>query len=328
MAVPTLGSSPETSFYFGAVGLVDFRHRYDSTRRHSPAKLELTYTLNRQFIIGSEWTIADWEKKWILFGRNSWMRFPELFWGVGGNMPKDQEIQYSAYRLELNNSLYRSVGSDLLVGISQQFQQVYDLSVASEYSEKEAKPLLSNGHSSGLGLGFLIDSRTNLLNPRPKEKYLQLVGQRFNKLFGSQFSFWSLDFDARYYLGISKKSLLAFQAISQFRSPGAPYRMLALLGGGNTFRGYYQGRYRDHGLFGFQSEFRWYFSKWVGMTAFSGLGNTFSFQEKERAGELKWSNGLGLRILADPKGNSFLRMDFAYTRQGDFGFYFAFGEAF
>jgi len=225
--------------------------------------------------------------------------------------------------------LYRKFATNWYVGVCQQFQQI-KLKSFNEFSEKTA-PIyfqLDEGNSSGLGLGLLFDSRTNLLNPKPKEAYISVQAIGFAKVLGSDYRFALLDLDMRYYQKLTTKSLMAYQIFGQMRTPDAPYRMLGLLGGPMILRGYYQGRFRDNQLIASQFEYRWRFHKWFGLTAFGAVGNVFNFDNPEQSGALKSAAGLGLRILVDPQENSFMRFDFALSRNEDFGFYVSFGEAF
>lgn len=329
IALPTIGSAPETGFYFGAVALLDIIPRADSIPRNSVIKTELTYTAKRQFIAGFEWTLTSQNKTWILFGNNYWTKFPELFWGIGGDTPQNREVRYGADRLELANSLYRKVHSNWYLGICQRFQNIYKPEYP-QFSDR-TEPVynqLDFGISSGIGLGLLFDTRTNILNPRPGEAFLSVQTLGFGKATGGDFSFLSSDLDFRYYQKLTKRSLLAFQFIGQMRTAGTPFRMMAMVGGPIMLRGYYQGRFRDNQLLASQMEWRWTFHRYFGMTAFGGIGNVYNFDFPNRAGSLKSAAGLGLRVIADPKGNSFLRMDFALTREENFGFYISFGEAF
>jgi hypothetical protein len=328
-AVPTLGSAPETGFYGGAVALIDFVPGDDSLARHSVLKTEVTYTAKKQFVLNLDWIITDSLQKQIFLGDNAWMRFPELFWGKGGKTPKSNEVLYDAFRLELNNTYLRRIQPHFYLGVSQQFQSVYKMRFPFyETPNSEVYREIETGKSSGLGLAILYDSRTNLLNPRPGEAVVSVQSLGFGTVLGSDFSFASLDADFRYYHKTGRKQLIAFQGFTQLRSEGAPYRMLSLLGGPMILRGYYQGRFRDNNLFAAQTEWRWDFSKWFGMTAFGAFGDVVSFKNPERNGSLKSAAGLGLRIKVDQKENTNMRFDFALTNEQDFGFYVSFGEAF
>lgn len=328
-AVPTLGTGPETGFYGGAVALLDFVPVRDSNARHSVVKTELAYTAKKQFIVNLDWVLTDTARKQILIGDNAWMRFPELFWGVGGKTPKSNEVLYDAFRLEINNVYFRRVRTNMYFGVSQQFQSVYRTRFP-DFKETNAAVYnqIQTGISSGLGASFLYDTRSNLLNPRAGEVMIFLQSVGFGPVLGSDFTFANLDADARYYQKTGKKSILAFQAVAQLRSKEAPYRMMSLLGGPMMLRGFYQGRLRDNNLFAAQTEWRLDFSKWFGLTVFGAVGDVVSFQNPERNGSLKTAGGAGLRIKVDQTENTNMRFDFAFTNQRDFGFYVSFGEAF
>ncbi len=235
------------------------------------------------------------------------------------------EVTYT----ELNNTYLRRIQPHFYLGMSQQFQSVYKMRFPFyESPNSEVYRKIETGKSSGLGLAILYDSRTNLLNPRPGEAVISVQSLGFGSVLGSDFSFASLDADFRYYHKTGRKQLIAFQGFTQLRSEGAPYRMLSLLGGPMILRGYYQGRFRDNNLFAAQTEWRWDFSKWFGMTAFGAFGDVVSFKNPERNGSLKSAAGLGFRIKVDQKENTNMRFDFALSNEQDFGFYVSFGEAF
>jgi hypothetical protein len=187
---------------------------------------------------------------------------------------------------------------------------------------------IRNGISSGLGLGILKDNRSNLLNPKAGEMYFSLQGMSFGKSLGSDFSFATLDADLRYFTKALGRGIAALQLISRHRTGGSPFRMQGILGGNMMLRGYYFGRYRDLNFSAAQAEYRYLTGRFLGFTAFAAVGQVYRFDQMQNAGKIKWSGGLGIRIRVDKKENTYLRSDFAMTGEGDFGFYFAFGEAF
>ena len=329
LPVPTFGSAPETGIHFGAVCLFDLVPRADSLARHSIAKVKAEYTSKKQFIAEMEWTLTSLDQRYILEGKNMWMYFPENYWGQGGNTPDSNEVRYEAYRLEMSNILYRHLGKKWYLGLSQRFQSVYKVRF-SEYSPEQAPKFvgIESGISSGFGLALLHDTRTHLLKPKPGERYLSVVAQGFTPVFGSQYTFQSLDLDARYYLKITTKSLLAFQVLGQLKSNDAPFRMQSLMGGENMMRGFYTGRFRDYQQVAAQTEYRFTLYKWLGMAAFTSVGKVYSIEYPERSGHLKAAAGLGFRIRVDPKQGTNMRFDYAMGSGGNSGFYVSFGEAF
>ena len=182
------------------------------------------------------------------------------------------------------------------------------------------------GLSSGLGIAILHDSRDNLLNPQ-RGHFLDIEQQFFAPAFGSQFSFVRFGLDARTYIPIKKKSILAFQAKLGLQSGQPPFRMLSLLGSANDMRGYYQGRYRDRDHYALQAEYRLPLFWRIGVAGFAGIGDVGRTPSDFLTSTTKYTLGGGLRFLMDKAENINLRFDFAWGRQST-GFYVAFGEAF
>jgi hypothetical protein len=329
LALPILGTSPETGFYGGATATLDLAPVGDSTARHSVFGTEFTITANRQFIISGRWDITNRNRDFILFGENSWMKFPELYWGIGGNTPDRNEMLYDAYRIEMENGLYRRLGKNLFMGLDQQLQRMYSVSLPAETAENASlRKDIRSGLASGFGIGALYDTRSNLLNPRPGEYLMMLHALYFSPVFGSDYRFPHGHADFRCYLRAGWKNTLALQATAEVFGDGAPFRLQAMLGGSMMLRGFYQGRFRDQNQVSAQAEYRMVFWRWLGGAAFAAMGDAFSFKHPERNGRLKSAAGLGLRIQIDKKENTSLRFDYAIASDNSRGFYISFGEAF
>ena len=329
LPVPTIGTSPETGFYAGAVATLDMVPADDSTARHSLISAEISYTERKQFIVNGSWDLTNKNRDFIIFGENSWMKFTEFFWGIGGNTAKENELLYGTYRLELENGFYKRIGENTFAGIDQQLQSIYSLQLP-EANENNLGTLkqITSGITSGFGLGYIFDTRSTLLNPRPGESMFMIHGLYFGKVFGSDFEFPHMHVDARIYLPFKWKSTLALQATSELFGKNAPYLMNAQLGGSMMMRGFYQGRFRDNNQVTAQAELRLPIWRWIGATTFASMGDVFSFQNPERNGKLKSAAGLGLRICVDKKEKTNLRFDYAITSDRSTGFYISFGEAF
>jgi hypothetical protein len=329
MAIPGLGNSPETGFFASASGTLDISPAGDSSARHSVIGLEISATAKRQFIFAARWDLTNRNRDYILFGENSWMKFPELFWGIGGNTPSGNEILYDAFRIEMENGFYRNLGKYLFAGLDQQLQKVYSLRVPDAGSSPESlRSLLKSGTASGFGLGILFDSRSNLLNPRAGEFLMMLHALYFSPIFGSDYRFPHLHSDLRCYLPAGRKNILALQATAEVFGDGAPFRLQAMLGGSMMMRGLYQGRYRDQNQVTAQAEYRMQLWRRLGAAGFAAIGDVFSLNDPERNGRIKTAAGLGLRFQIDRKENTSIRLDYGRANDGSSGWYLAFGEAF
>ena len=327
LPVPTLGVAPETGFSFGAVAQASFRLYLDSSTRYSTAKTELTYTLKKQFITELDWNIATRHNKQIFLSDNFFLRFPELFWGMGNQNTGGKGELYQARRIELSNEVNQKVISTIYLGITQRYQKVFGISTkAGGTFDTTTVVGKAGGVTSGLGLSLFSDSRDRLLNPSGGKHYIALRQLWFGRYVGSQFSFNQLELDARYYLSLGPSTLLALQSYHLMQSAGAPFRMQALLGSDSHMRGYYQGRYRDANYHTAQAELRFPIWRFLRGVAFAGAGGVAP-KAFQLANAIKPTAGLGLRILVDKKEQTYMRFDYAVGKRTA-GFYVAFGEAF
>lgn len=323
--VPTLGNAPETGPYFGLVGYRLWQTSPDSAARSSFLKTEATLTLKRQFVAAFEVNLTDSSGRWLWMGRNTWMRFPENYWGTG-LQPDENKVLYDAFRLEFENLLLRRHRKFCYAGMVQQFQSVYGIRFpdgsAGSFSE------IRKGISSGLGLALLCDSRRNPLHPEEGEYYLRLDWIEFHRALGSGSRFAAIGADARAYRKAGSHGLLALQTVAGFRPGQMPFRMYSLMGGPVIQRGYYQGRFRDRNIWALQAEWRQKIKGIFGWTAFLSTGTVFRTGKTWQGTGLKTTGGAGLRIAVLPGEKTNMRFDFAFTQDGDFGFYVGFGEAF
>jgi outer membrane translocation and assembly module TamA len=76
-----------------------------------------------------------------------------------------------------------------------------------------------------------------------------------------------------------------------------------------------------------QVEYRFPLFWRLGMTAFAGAGDVFNNFQDLSLSRLKYSAGLGLRLLVNPKERVNIRLDYARGREGGY-FYFSVSEAF
>jgi hypothetical protein len=322
--VPTLGNAPETGPYFGLVGYRLWQPSSDSGARAAYLKTEGTLTLKRQFMAGFEVNLTDSAGRWLWMGRNAWMRFPEYYWGTG-LQPDENKVLYDGFRLEFENMLLRRHKKFCYAGLVQQFQSVYGI----RFPDGPARfPEIGRGISSGLGLALLCDSRRNPLHPEAGEYFLRLDWVEFHRVLGSGSRFAAIGADARAYRKWGSHGLLALHTMASFRPGLLPFRMYSLMGGPVIQRGYYQGRFRDPNIWAIQAEWRQKIKGIFGWTAFVSTGTVFRKGENWQGTGLKTTGGAGLRIAVIPGEKTNMRFDFAFTQDGDFGFYVGFGEAF
>jgi len=137
-------------------------------------------------------------------------------------------------------------------------------------------------------------------------------------------------FDIRKFLKIYRaKQVLALQLYSQINfGNSVPIRSLALLGGANSMRGYYDGRYRDRNQLVFQAEYRLNVYKRFGVVIFGNTGDVGHTPADYSFKDLKYSYGAGIRFALTKTEKLNLRADYGIGSGVNHGFYLQVGEAF
>ncbi len=326
--LPVLFYTPETKLAFGAGGLYYFPLTMDKTvDRPSNIAFSGVYTqkkqtsveLNPDLYLGHGYHIQA-----VL----RYSDFPDQFYGIGNSTSADLEEPFTSRYWWLSAEALKRLHGPVNVG----FRYFFD---ETKLTEVEAGGLLdsgdvpgsSGGTVSGLGPFLTYDSRDSIFFPT-QGSYHQFSAMAFGRALGSDFQFNHLYLELRKYHGLSSARVLAFQARFLVQTGVPPFWRMGLLGGEESMRGYYLGRYRDRNLMVFQAEYRWVPVFWrIGLVAFAGLGDVADTLGHFNLGRFEYSYGLGLRLVIDPKQRLHIRLDFGFGR-GTSGFYFTAGEAF
>lgn len=320
LPVPTIGYSPETGTYFGAVSLFSLDFYNDSTTRSSNAEIELTYTLRKQLILEGSWNYFFKDEKWFTTGLLHFSRYPDLYYGIGNTDKSDAEIKFNSKRLKTDVSLFRNLGDHLFIGSRIKYLSYNDIEIPADlYTYNELK----NSNSIGAGITLFKDTRNHILTAT--NGLYALVNATYNF---SKTNYTELKTDLRYYKTIGNKTVWATRFLNEFTFGTPPFFDYRPLGGDQTARGYYHGKYRDKHLSTLQTEFRFPIYKRLMLATFGGLSNVYSSQNPFNFDKTLYNTGIGLRFLVDQTENTYLRMDYAIGRYGNNGFYISFGESF
>jgi len=318
LPVPTIGYSPETRTYIGAVTLFTFNLFKDSLTRTSNAKFEFNYTWNKQLILDMEWNYFFKEEKWFTKGKLQYSDYPDFYYGVGSNTPESNKVLYNSKRIVFEANLLKKVGSKFFLGPNVRYINYYNVSYTGVLSYTE----LADNYTFGVGLTLLRDTRDNLLTPEKGFYFNFIAGYNFTKFKGGQTTI-----DLRYYKTWAEKFTWANRLISEFNFGNPPFYDYAFLGGDQFVRGYDYGRYRDKNLTSWQTELRLSLIWKFGMAAFGGLSNLYNASNFSLE-NTKPNYGLGLRFLVDKHDKTNLRLDYAIGNGENSGFYISFGESF
>lgn len=326
--LPVMYYTPETKLAFGAGGLYYFRLPKDkAVSRPSNIAFVGVYTQRKQ-------TSVEINPDFYL--RNGlhiqtevqYSDFPDQFYGIGNATTEEMEEPYTSKYWKVSVEALKRVHGPLNVG----FQYSFDNTMLKEVKDNGMLdtgdiPGSTGGIVSGFGFFMTHDSRDSIFYPTAGS-FHQFSAMGFGRTLGSNFTFNRFFFDLRKYARFSYARCLAFQTRLLFQSGDPPFWRLGLLGGQEYMRGYYLGRYRDKNMITLQAEYRWVPLFWrLGLAAFAALGDVAATPGDFDLGSFKYTYGVGLRFVFDPKQRLNLRLDFGFGK-GTSGVYFTAAEAF
>jgi outer membrane protein assembly factor BamA len=323
--LPIVFYQPETKWGGGAALLHTYRTARDA--RTSSDGLFIVYTQRKQFSLslsGERFTPMD---RYRLSAELSWSRFPDLFYGIGNDteVSEEEEVTLRSGRLALD--VRRGLTRSLFVGATALLQ-------TTDAIEREEGGKLLSGSIRGSGggelraLGTVVawDGRDRVYSPS-RGGLAAVFLRHSDPAIGSTFESTRLDLDTRVFHAAGGGHVLAGQLIATVGSGEPAYFDLATLGGANTVRGYFEGRFRDRNRVAVQAEHRFPIWRRLGGAFFAAAGEVMRRPGEARIDGFHPAAGAGIRFLLSPEEGTRLRIDFAWG-DGDSGVYFAFNEAF
>lgn len=327
--LPVVTRSIETSWSFGAVSSFTFHGKGDSLTRTSNQQAVALYSLKKQVIVALNGSIYFPGEKYILNDQVSFSYFPDKFWGIGKNSPDTAQESYTFKQYYVYLHFLTAVKRNLFAGVLFEYQNLLKVDYDKGGLFDKENVTGRNGYKiAGLGGSITYDNRNNAFSP-DRGAFIQAYFNHFNKFMGSDYNYTNVVVDARKYLRIYKEQVLALQ-LYDFINLGSdiPLRSLATLGGANSMRGLFDGRYRDKDQLVFQAEYRVPIAGRFGAVLFTGIGDVSHTVGDYNFGSLKYSYGGGLRIAVDKKEKLNIRIDYGAAGKGNSGLYFQLGEAF
>jgi hypothetical protein len=328
IGVPFIYYSPETKLAFGGGGVFNFRvGRKKAEIRTSSIWAYASYNMARQFHVLVKPEIYLKRNNLYAHGDIRYERSPQLFYGVGNDMPASQEEAFTPKILNVKVGLKRRLIGNLFAGLQYDFDEIWMEKVEPGGILETGGLVGSQGGAfNGFGLSLDWDTRDAVLYPR-KGVFVQTSADGYIALTGGDLSYMSVNLDVRRYVSVGARAVLAVQAYLHATGGDVPFHRLAQLGGETLMRGYYKGRFRDKGLLALQAEYRVLITKRIGVVGFAGLADIFPGFGDFRLGKLKYSLGSGFRYMINTRDGTTVRLDMAWG-QASFGLYLTAKEAF
>ncbi|MBI4427893.1 MAG: BamA/TamA family outer membrane protein [Ignavibacteriales bacterium] len=328
LPIPIAYYTPETGLAGGAGLLYFFRPEESNARIHpSTTALFLIYTERKQFIaqLSGEWYLQ--EGLWRIDGDFLFMRYPQKFFGIGNNTSESAEENYISRVSRTEFKVLRSLFPGLNLGLTGllESRKLSDLLTGGLLSTKSIAGS-TGGVTAGMGPLMTYDTRDNVFAPEQGHYHLlSVVG--FSRGFGSDYAYTKTVVNVRRYLPLGEHQVLALQFFGTFISGSPPFHKLAELGGQESMRGYFEGRFRDRHYLTTQAEYRTPLFWRIGFVAFAGVGEVAHEVGQFSVKGIKPSYGLGFRYFFNLQEKLNLRVDFGFGNNSS-GLYIGPAEAF
>jgi hypothetical protein len=333
--LPTPGYAPQSRFLLQVVTNVAIRNTNANT---SILNLLAVYTQNKQTIL--QYTTSYFSKNNKYYFSTDWrlMNYPQATYGLGMNTSLNNAIDMNFRYLKLYETLMRSVGKNLYVGIGYQFDYHWKIHSmidgdAVEHISDYTLGVSGKSISSGPTIALLFDNRTNSMSAT-QGLYTNIVFKQSLKSLGSNTNYQSLLVDARKYFDLSGNTnhILAIWSYNFFTRGAVPYLDMPSTGWDtnvNTGRGFIQGRFRGKNMMYFETEYRFAITRnqLLGGVLFSNL-QTVSEITTNKFQKVIPAIGAGLRIKVNKFSRANLAIDYGIGGDGSRNIYFNFGEVF
>lgn len=320
IVVPKFGYSPETNFYFGLISLGTF-HLYSNHTRTSNLKLEIDYTLNKQFITGVEWNYFFNNEQWFTTGQLSYNKYPDIYYGLSSAIPDQKEVSFLSYRQLINIELYKNINRKFFVGGGWKYENYYniDSNLVKAYTE------LIDSYNISLVSAVYYDSRDNILNTT-NGQFLSLK-LRYNWV-PDRSPYLNTELDIRKYYRVDNDIIFTSRFYSRFTFGIPNFYDYSVLGGDKYVRGFFYGKFRDKHLSTLQLEGRTPELYRCRLALILGVSNIYSSFDSFSIDNSLFNYGLGFRFLIDRKEKVNIRFDYVLGSANNDGFYIGFGESF
>ena len=254
----------------------------------------------------------------------SFYSFPSYFWGIGfyqGNNDVNK-TKIKRFQSKLKAEFLFRLGKEFYLGpvLVWDYARAQDVNIDYMYLF-DGMSLVQRNY--GVGASVQYDTRDFISNA--SRGIYAYLSQTFRPSWlGNDQAFSTTEFQLRGYKSVWKGGILAGELKGMFNFGNPSWAMMAELGGSNSMRGYYEGRYRDKHSMSVQVELRQHVWRRNGITVWAGAGNVF--HDSRTFKKILPNFGIGYRWEFKKRVN--VRLDLGFGKSGQNGFIFNINEAF
>ncbi len=268
------------------------------------------------------------DNQWNIVGDTRLLVYPQYTWGLGGNMPDDQNFLVNYKYVRFYQTVLKRIKPYFYAGLGYNLDYYIDIEKDGNQSLKDftgyqyGTSTGQDAFSSGLTLNLLYDTRKNSLNPIVNGLYANVIYRTNTHKLGSHTNWQSLYIDVRKYISLTDagpKNVLAFWSYYWTAlTPRTPYLNLPSIGwepNQRSGRGFIQNRYRGRRLAYFETEYRRDITR-DGLLGFVVFANLNSVNQPDTYNFIYWhpAAGTGLRFKFNKKSGTNISLDYGFSR--------------
>ncbi len=333
LALPYVSYSPQTRLQFGVGGGLQFKWpgaKADSATRPSYLAGNGAVTTKGQWVTSLAVSLYLPKNRWWLAGGVAAGFFPATYYGIGPRSRVGDGMLLEQHFIAADTRVLKRVQGEFSLGVHYR---------GASYSQVEWEvPALipaglaggKGGTISGAGAMAQFDSRNSTTTPT-RGHFLLVDALNFSRWTGSDFSYGSLAVDARVYLPVRSRDVIALALYGQWNGARVPLQAMAMLGGYTTqelMRGVYFGRFRDRNQVVAQADYRGHLAGRFGYVVYGSAGNVYGSAGSGLFEAMKFTYGAGLRFNINPRDPLNIRADYTLTSFGNRGLSLGAAEAF
>lgn len=333
---PAIGYTLQTRLAAILAGNVAF-YTADKNTNLSAITSSIAFTQNKQFTLPVQFNIWTKNNSYNFQGDWRYYKYPQQTFGLGSNNDLTTDgnlIDYSYIRFY--NVALKNITKNVYGGVGYFLDYHWNIKedgyADGRISDFKLYGAENKTMSSGFGVNFLYDSRTNPVNPSGGA-YANVLYRSQTKWLGSDDNWQSLLVDARKYFPLTKNSILGFWSYNWLILSGRPpYLDLPSTAWDtytNTGRGFIQGRFRSKYMLYAETEYRFQITN-NGLLGGVLFANTqaFSDWQTNHFNKLQPAAGGGLRIKLNKYSKTNLDIDYGFGSNGSRGLFINIGEVF
>lgn len=333
LALPYVSYSPQTRLQFGIGGGLQFKWpgaKADSATRPSYLAGNGAVTTKGQWVTSLAVSLYLPKNRWWLAGGVAAGFFPATYYGIGPRSRVGDGMLLEQHFIAADTRILRRLKGEFSLGVHYR---------GASYSQVEWEvPALipaglaggKGGTISGAGAMAQFDSRNSTTTPT-RGHFLLVDALKFSSWTGSDFTYGSLAVDARVYLPVRSRDVIALALYGQWNGARVPLQAMAMLGGYTTqelMRGVYFGRFRDRNQVVAQADYRGHLAGRFGYVVYGSAGNVYGSKGSRLFDSVKFTYGAGLRFNINPRDPLNIRADYTLTSFGNRGLSLGAAEAF